>query len=101
MKPAARSRFNSTLIASFLSAANLRSFCLIGRAVGETFKECSIFSLGTPGMSAGCQAKMPALARRKETSASSYLGSSPVPINTVLEGSSRPRLTAFVSLDLS
>ena len=47
---------------------NQWSFCLIGLAVGETFKECSIFSRGTPGMSTGFQANTSALARRKETS---------------------------------
>ena len=51
MNPAAKSRFISTLIASFLSGVNRRSFYLIGLAVGETFKECSIFSCGTPNMS--------------------------------------------------
>ena len=48
---------------------NHQSFCLIGLAVGETFKECSIFSRGTPGMSTGFQANTSVLARRKETSA--------------------------------
>ena len=75
MKPAAKSQVISTLIASFLSSANHWSFCLIGLVVGETFKECSIFSHGTPGMSAGFQANTSALACRKEMSALSYLGS--------------------------
>ena len=69
------SHFISTLIASFLSGVNRQSFCLIGLAVGETFKECSIFSHGTPGMSEGFHANTSALARRKEMSALSYLGS--------------------------
>ena len=56
MNPVARSHFISILIASFLSGVNQRSFCLIGLVVGETFKECSIFSRGTLGMSAGFQA---------------------------------------------
>ena len=38
-----RSHFISTLIASFLSGMNRRSFYLISLVVGETFKECSIF----------------------------------------------------------
>ena len=75
MNPVARSYFISTLIASFLSGMNCWSFFLIGLAVGETFKECSIFSRGTPGMSVGFQANTSALARKKEMSALSYLGS--------------------------
>ena len=101
MNLAAKSHFISTLIASFLSGMNQQSFCLIGLAVGETFKECSIFSHGTPGMSVGFQANTLAVAHRKETSVLSYLGSRWAPIFMVLEGSSRPRLTSFVSLDLA
>ena len=74
MNPVARSHFISTLIASFLSGVNRRSFCLIGLAVGETFKECSIFSRGTPSMSADFQANTLALARSKEMSVLSYFG---------------------------
>src|SRR3954463_14619600 len=37
---------------------------------------CSITFLGTPGMSDGCQANTSTFARRKATSALSYLGSS-------------------------
>ena len=68
MNSVAKSRFISTLIASFLSGVNQRSFCLIGLAVHETFKECSIFSRGTPDMYAGFQANTSALTRRKEAS---------------------------------
>ena len=75
MNLAAKSYFISTLIASFLSGANRQSFSLIGLVVGETIKECSIFSRGTPGMSVGFQANTSMLARRKETRALSYLGS--------------------------
>ena len=62
-------------MASFLSGVNCQSFCLIGLAIGETFKECLIFSHGTPGMSIGFQANTTALAHRKEMSSLSYLGS--------------------------
>ena len=98
--PAAKSHFISTLIASSLSSMNWRSFYLISLAISETFKECSIFSRGTPSMSVDFQANMLALAHRKETSVLSYLGSRRALIFTVLEGSSRLRPTSFVSFDL-
>jgi hypothetical protein len=37
----------------------------LGVAFGSTLRQCSISSLGTPGMSAGFHAKMSRLARRK------------------------------------
>ena len=38
------------------------------------WSECSVTSLGIPGMSKGYQAKMSLFARRKSKSALSYLG---------------------------
>ena len=87
MNPTASSLANSFLIASRLSWANLRSRYLFGVAFGSTLSECSNSSLGTPGMSAGFQAKISWLARRKLTSALSYLESNPVLISIVLLGS--------------
>ena len=74
-------------MASLFSAENLRSYCFFGVAVGLTFKEFSINSLGTPGISVGFQANTSRLALRKLTSTLSYLSVSPVPINAVFDGS--------------
>jgi hypothetical protein len=49
--------------------------------------ECSVTSLGMPGMSEGLHAKMLAFARRKSMSTTSYLGSSSEPIRICLEAS--------------
>jgi hypothetical protein len=68
---AVKSQFSSTLIASFLSYANRWSFCLIGFAVGEMCKECSINSLGTLGMCAGFHANTSVLVHKKLMSAPS------------------------------
>ena len=57
---------------------------MIGFAPSFTFSECSITSLGTPGMSDGFHAKMSWFARRKVMSSDCYLGSSPVPTRAVL-----------------
>ena len=75
-------------MASHFSTENLRSLCFFGVAVGLTFRECSINSFGTPGMSAGFHANTSRLALRKLTSALSYLLESPVPIKAVFDGSS-------------
>jgi hypothetical protein len=45
-------------------------------------KWCSITSLGTPGIFDGVQVNMSEFARRKVTSALSYLGESPAPMVT-------------------
>jgi hypothetical protein len=71
-------------MASRLSSAKQRMCCHFGVALGSTLSECSINSLGTPGMSAGFHAKMSRLARRKLMSASSYLGSRLAPMVVVL-----------------
>ena len=57
----------------------------------------SATSLGMPGMSDGFQAKVSLLARRKLTSASSYLADSWEPTRTVLDGSVLSTTTDFVS----
>jgi hypothetical protein len=63
----------SFLIDAFLSGENLHNHCLIGLELSLTSILCSTNSLGTPGMSAGLQAKIPLLSRRKLVSVSSYL----------------------------
>ena len=50
-----------------------------------------------PGMSDGFQAKVSLLARRKSTSASSYLGDSWEPTRTVLVGLASSTTTGLVS----
>ena len=72
MNPAAISFVISFLIAAFLSGENHRSRCFIGLELLLTSILCSANSLGTPGMSAGFQAKISLLFRRKLVSASSY-----------------------------
>ena len=94
------SRVISTLMASFLSYANRRSFCLIGLAIAETFKECSISSQGTTGMSTGFHANTSMCCLRKLMSASSYLGLRSALIRAVLDWSPGSRTTSFMSLDL-
>ena len=74
-------------MASLFSTENLRSRCFLGIAIGLTFKECSINSFGTPGISASFQANTSRLALRKLTSVLSYLSVSPVPIKAVFDGS--------------
>ena len=100
MNPAASSLASSFLMASLFFADNLRSICFFGVAVGFTFRECSINSFGTPGMSAGFHANTSWLALRKLTSALSYLSESSVPIKAVFDGSSscsRIALTPMLS----
>src|SRR5438128_2074270 len=87
MKFAAVSFVSSSRMASFQSCANRRRRCLTGFAPSLTFRQCSIASRGTLGMSEGFQAKMSWFAWRKVTSALSYLSLRPVPIRAVLVGS--------------
>src|SRR6266496_2797479 len=54
--PAASSFLISSAMNYCLSKACFRTFCLTGRACGQTTRWCSITSLGTPGISYGCQA---------------------------------------------
>src|SRR5207247_930794 len=72
---------------SFRSCANQRRRCLTGFAPSLTFRQCSITSRGTPGLSEGFQAKMSWFAWRKVMSALSYLSPRPVPISAILAGS--------------
>ena len=74
-KPAASSFLISYVINYCLSKACYRTFCLTGWACGETTRWCSITSLGTPGISDGCQANTSIFTRRKATSALSYFSS--------------------------
>src|SRR5215216_5926207 len=74
-KPAASSFLISSTMNCCRSKACFRTFCLTGRACGQTARWCSITSLGTPGISDGCQANTSTFARRKATSALSYLSS--------------------------
>ena len=64
------------------------------------FKECSISSRGTLGMSIGFNVNTSMCSLRKLTSASSYLGSRSALIRVVLDRSPGMRTTSFTSLDL-
>ena len=97
MKPAARSRVTSSLIASFQSCAKRRSRCLTGFAFLSRSKECLASSLGTPGMSDGFHAKMSQFSWRKEVSTPSYAESRLAPIKAVLCGSSSLRTMVLVA----
>jgi hypothetical protein len=61
-----------------------RRCCCFGVALRSMLSECSISSLGTPGMSAGFHVKMSRLAWRMLMSASSYFGSRPASVVVVL-----------------
>src|SRR5215216_6194947 len=74
-KPAASSFLISSAMNCCRSKACFRTFCLMGRACGQIARWCSITSLGTPGISDGCQGNTSIFARRKATSALSYLSS--------------------------
>src|SRR6187399_50799 len=75
-RPAASNFLISSAMNSWRSTACFLTFCLMGRARGQTASLCSITFLGTPGMLDGCQANTSTFARRKATSALSYLLSS-------------------------
>ena len=72
MNPVAISFVISFLIAAFLSGENRRSRCFTGLEPSLISILFSANSLGTPGMSAGFQAKISLLSRRKLVSTSSY-----------------------------
>ena len=72
-KPAASNFLISSVMNSCLSRAYFLTFCLTGRAWGQTARWCSITSLGTPGMSDACHVNTSTFARRKVTSGPSYL----------------------------
>jgi hypothetical protein len=56
-------------------------------ALWSTFRQCSINSLGTTGISAGFHANMSRLVLRKLTSVLSYLSLKPPPVRAVLDES--------------
>jgi hypothetical protein len=60
---------------SYRSTDCLRGFWLTGLASGLIFRQCSITSLGIPGICDGSHANTLAFAWRKATSASSYFPS--------------------------
>ena len=80
------------------SSPKRRRGCFTSLHFGSMFKLCSISSLGTPFMSAGCQAKMSLFSRRNSTSALSYLGSRFVPMAVTLEASPTTSSTGLVSM---
>jgi hypothetical protein len=65
MKPATSSFANSFLMASLLSGVKHHSCCFYGAALWSTFKQWSIKSLGTPGISAGFHANISRLAPKE------------------------------------
>jgi hypothetical protein len=71
-KPVASSFASSFLMASLLTGVKRRSHCFFGVALGSTFRQCSINSLGTPSIYAGFHANISRLALRKLMSALSY-----------------------------
>src|SRR3989337_4604051 len=73
--PAASNFLISSATNSCRSKACFLTFCLTGRAWGQTARWCSITSLGMPGMSDACHANTSTFARRKVMSALSYLPS--------------------------
>ena len=80
-----------------LSSSKRRSHCWMGLDPEKMWSSCSATSLGMPGMSEGFQAKVSMLARRKSTSANSYLADNCAPIRMVLVGSSVSTATGLVS----
>ena len=74
MNLACSSLSTSMVIASRLGPEKRRMDCLTGLASLWTFRECSASSLGIPGMSEGCHAKIFQFSRRNSTSALSYAG---------------------------
>ena len=96
MNPTAIS-FVIFLIVAFLSGENHRSRCFIGLEPLLISILCSANSLGTPGMSAGFQAKISLLSRRKLVSASSYFADRWALMVAVFEGSPVPRSICLTS----
>ena len=97
MNPAAISFVISFLIAAFLSGENRRSRCFSGLESSLTSIPCSANSLGTPGMSAGFQANISLLSRRKLVSANSYFAERWVLMIAVFEASPVPRSICLMS----
>ena len=97
MNLAAISFVISFLIAAFLSGENHYSRCFTGLEPSLISIPCSANSLGTPGMSAGFQAKMSLLSRRKLVSASSYFADRWALMVAVFVGSLVPRSICLTS----
>ena len=97
MNPAAISFVISFLIAAFLSGENRRSRCFTGLEPSLISILCSANSLGTPGMSAGFQAKISLLSRRKLVRASSYFAERWALMVAVLDGSPVPKSICLTS----
>src|SRR4051812_233375 len=72
-KPTASNFLISSVMNSCLSRACFLTYCLTGRAWGQTTRWCSTTFLGTPGMSDACHANTSTFARRKVTSSPSCL----------------------------
>ena len=97
MNPAAISFVISFLIAAFLSGENRRSRCFTGLESSLTSIPCSANSLGTPGMSAGFQANISLLSRRKLVSVNSYFAERWALMIAVFEASPVPRSICLMS----
>ena len=97
MNPATISFIISFLIATFLSGENRHSCCFTGLEPSLISILCSANSLGTPGMSAGFQAKISLLSQRKLVSASSYFAERWALMVAVLDGSPVPRSICLTS----
>jgi hypothetical protein len=87
IKSAVSSFASSFLMASLFSGPKRHSCCFFGVALGSTFRQCSINSLGTPGISAGFHA-LP------------YLSLKPPPIKEVLDESPSCRWMALMPTSL-
>jgi hypothetical protein len=84
MKPAASSFASSFLMDSLLSGVKHHSRCFFRVALGSTFRQCSINSLGTPGIYAEFHVNISRLGLRKLTSMLSFLSLKPRSIKAVL-----------------
>jgi hypothetical protein len=91
---------SSFLMASLFSGPKRHSCCFFGVALGSTFRQCSINSLGTPGISAGFHANFSQLALRRLTRALPYLSLKPPPIKEVLDESPSCRWMALMPTSL-
>ena len=95
MNPACSSFSISRRMNSWHSRNCFWTFYLTDLTPGRIASRCSITSLGTPGMSEGCHAKISTFAQRKVTSVSSYLAPRPPPMRAIWEGLA-PICTIFV-----
>ena len=98
MNLASSSLLTSSPMALRFGSEKWRNGCLIGLALGKIWRECSANSLGTPGMSAGHQAKISQFSRRNSTSTLSYAIGRVADTRTVLDGSVGCTWWVFVSL---